>query len=60
MEEHKKELAPHIFGGLNDKEAATHTCMWDMVLSFVKAVPTAWNYIDVRKAIIPRLLALLR
>ncbi len=34
--------------------------MWDMVLSFVKAVPTAWNYVDVRKAIIPRLLVLLR
>lgn len=60
VEQHKKQLAPQLFGGLNDKDALTHACMWDMVLSFVKAVPTAWNYVDVQKAIIPRLLALLR
>ena len=60
FEEKIKQLAPQILGALNDKDPVTHASMWDMVLSFVKAYPTAWKYVDVRNAVVPRLLALLR
>ncbi len=60
LKEQIKQLAPQILGALNDKEPAAHASMWDMVLSFLKAYPTAWRYVDVQKAIVPRLAALLR
>lgn len=60
MEEKVKQLAPQILGALNDKDPVTHASLWDMVLSFVKAYPTAWNYVNVRNTVVPWLLALLR
>ena len=37
-----------------------HPAMWDMLLSFGRAYPEAWAAINMRKVVLPRLMALLR
>lgn len=34
--------------------------MWEMVLAFIKAYPSAWGHVNLHKAVLPRLCALLR
>jgi hypothetical protein len=60
FEGHLVEVALQVLGSLGDKDAAAHSPMWDMVLSFAKAYPAGWNAADVRRAVMPRLMALLR
>ncbi len=54
------QLAPMILGSIDEKDAAVHPAMWDMLLSFVRSHPAAWGAVNARKAILPRLMALLR
>jgi len=54
------QLAPQILGFIDEKDAAVHPAMWDMLLSFGRAYPTAWSAVNARKAVLPRLMALLR
>ena len=54
------QLAPLILGSIDEKDAAVHPAMWDMLLSFARAHPPAWGAVNARKAILPRLMALLR
>jgi hypothetical protein len=54
------QLAPLILGSIDEKDAAVHPAMWDMLLSFARAHPAAWGAVNARKAVLPRLMALLR
>ena len=54
------QLAPQILGFINEKDAAVHPAMWDMMLSFVRAYSGAWSSVNARKVVLPRLTALLR
>ena len=42
------------------QQRSVHSSMWEMVLAFMKAHPPAWDVIDIRKAVLPRLLPFLR
>ena len=55
-----QQIAPQILGFVHEKDAAVHPAMWDMLLSFGRAYPEAWAAINVRKVVLPRLMALLR
>ena len=52
--------APLVLGVFQEQHASAHPNMWEMVLAFVKAYPSAWHAVDTRKAVLPRLLAFLR
>ena len=52
--------APLVLGVFQEQHAPSHTNMWEMLLAFVKAYPAAWHAVDMRKAVLPRLLAFLR
>eukprot|EP00887_Chlorella_sp_A99_P002776 scaffold6.g2776.t1 len=52
--------APAVLGAVGECEGANHAAMWDMVLAFAGAHPSAWAAVDLRKAFLPRLWALLR
>lgn len=52
--------APLVLGAFQEQHAAAHPNMWEMVLAFVTAYPSAWHAVDMRKAVLPRLLAFLR
>ena len=54
------EGAPVILGALSDKDPSNHPSMWDAILSFAKAYPLAWGHVNMAKAFLPRLWALLR
>ena len=49
-----------VLGAFQEQHAGAHPNMWEMVLAFVKAYPSAWHAVDMRKAVLPRLLAFLR
>lgn len=51
---------PLVLGVFHEQHAGAHPNMWDMVLAFGKAYPSAWHMVDMRKAVLPRLLAFLR
>ena len=55
-----QQIAPQVLGFVDEKDAAVHPAMWDMLLSFGRAYPEAWAAINVRKVVLPRLMALLR
>ena len=55
-----QQIAPQILGFVDEKDAAVHPAMWDMLLSFGRAYPAAWAAINLRKVVLPRLMALLR
>lgn len=57
---HMQAAAPLVLGAFQEQQAASHAAMWEMVLAFVKAHPTAWHSVDMRKAVLPRLLTFLR
>ena len=52
--------APLVLGAFQEQQAAAHSAMWEMVLAFAKAHPSAWHALDMRKAVLPRLLSFLR
>lgn len=54
------EASPFILGAFSDVAAETHAALWDMVLSYSRALPAAWHAVNARKAVLPRLLAFLR
>ncbi len=49
-----------VLGALSDKDPSNHSSTWDAILSFAKAYPQAWDHINMAKAFLPRLWALLR
>ena len=55
-----QQIAPQTLGSIDEKDAAVHPAMWDMLLSFGRAYSGAWAAINVRKVVLPRLMALLR
>ena len=54
------EAAPAVLGAFADKDPSTHSELWGMVLSYSQAFPSAWRAVDMRKGILPKLLAFLR
>lgn len=52
--------APLVLGVFHEQHAGAHPDMWDMVLAFGKVYPSAWHVVDMRKAVLPRLLAFLK
>ena len=52
--------ASTILGCLGDKEPGNHASMWGMVLSFAKSHPDSFQYVNIQKAVMPKLLSLLR
>ena len=55
------ESAPHILGAFSDTSAPdTHAALWEMVLSFSRAVPSSWHAVNARKGVLPKLCAFLR
>ena len=60
LEKHMQAAAALVLGVFQEQHAGAHPNMWEMVLAFVKAYPSAWHAVDMRKAVLPRLLAFLR
>lgn len=60
VEKHMHTAAALVLGAFQEQHAGAHPNMWDMVLAFVTAYPSAWHDVDMRKAVLPRLLAFLR
>ena len=60
LEKHMQAAAALVLGAFQEQHAGAHLNMWEMVLAFVKAYPSAWHAVDMRKAVLPRLLAFLR
>ncbi len=60
LEKHMQAAAALASGAFQEQHAGAHPNMWEMVLAFVKAYPSAWHAVDMRKAVLPRLLAFLR
>ena len=60
LEKHMQAAAALVLGAFQEQHPGAHPNMWEMVLAFVKAYPSAWHAVDMRKAVLPRLLALLR
>lgn len=54
------ESAPLVLGSFGDKDPGGHAALWEMVLAYLKAHPSAWQACDGRKAVLPRLWAFLR
>lgn len=54
------EGAPAVLGALGDRDPGCHAALWEMLLTFCRAFPGAWAGVDARKAVLPRLLSLLR
>lgn len=52
--------AAAVLGALGDKEPANHEAMWGMLLAYARAAPDSWGHINMQKAFLPRLWALLR
>ena len=52
--------APLVLGVFHEQHAGAHPNMWEMVLAFGKAYPSAWHVVDMRKAVLPKLLAFLK
>jgi hypothetical protein len=55
-----EQSASVILGSLSEKESSCHGDMWGMCLSYSKALPEAWTVVDAKKAVLPKLLSLLR
>lgn len=49
-----------VLGALGEREPGSHAAMWGMVLPFARAFPGSWAVANLRKAVLPRLHALLR
>eukprot|EP00124_Ichthyophonus_hoferi_P002522 Ihof_evm1s175 gene=Ihof_evmTU1s175 len=53
-------VAPNVFSFLEEKERGLHASMWAGVLSLVKDFPTAWAHANFRKAVFPKIRAVLK
>ncbi|GAQ92748.1 Zinc finger RING-type domain containing protein [Klebsormidium nitens] len=60
IRENLSAVAPLILGSLTEREPAVHRAMWDMLLSFVRFFSGGWEFVNVRKAVLPGLWGLLR
>ena len=60
LEKHMQAAAPLILGVFHEQHAGAHPNMWDMVLAFGRTYPSAWHMVDMRKAVLPRLIAFLK
>jgi hypothetical protein len=49
-----------VIQGLSDKDAAAHNQMWECLLVFCRAFPSVLAEMDLSKAVLPRLLALVK
>lgn len=49
-----------VVQGLSDKDSAAHSQMWECVLIFCRAFPSALTALDLNKAVVPRLLTLVK
>ena len=49
-----------VVQGLSDKDSAAHSQMWECVLIFCRAFPSALAAMDLNKAVVPRLLTLVK
>lgn len=54
------EAAPAVLGALGDREPSNHPAVWEALLSFARAYPAGWASVNLHKAVLPRLWALLR
>ncbi|GAX79187.1 hypothetical protein CEUSTIGMA_g6627.t1 [Chlamydomonas eustigma] len=55
-----EEAVVAVLGAFQEQEASIHGSMWEMVLTFLKAYPSAWSHTHVRKVFLPRLRAFLK
>lgn len=49
-----------VLGSFQEKDPTCHFSMWDMLLSFTRKFPDAWNAAPLQKVILPRLWCFLR
>ncbi|MEW5314556.1 MAG: hypothetical protein WDW38_006042 [Sanguina aurantia] len=54
------EAAAAVLATLQERDPGAHPEMWELLLTFVQAVPDCWQHANLRKAVLPRLYALLR
>ncbi|KAK9814763.1 hypothetical protein WJX72_011133 [[Myrmecia] bisecta] len=54
------DLGALVLGSFSDKDAGNHGAMWEMVLTYVRLRPDAWQAPHVQKMVLPRLHAFLR
>ena len=55
-----RAAAPAVLGAVGEREPGCHPEMWEAVLAFARAHPSAWAGINLQKAFLPRLWVLLR
>jgi hypothetical protein len=55
-----KVAGPAVMQGLSDKDAAAHSQMWECLLVFCRAFPSALEAMDLSKAVLPRLFTLVK
>ncbi|KAK9831453.1 hypothetical protein WJX81_006515 [Elliptochloris bilobata] len=60
LEGAQAEAAPAVLGALGERDPGCHAALWEMLFTFCRAFPGAWAAVDARKAVLPRLLSLLR
>ncbi len=52
--------APLVLGAFADKHGPNHGAMWEMVLTYCRRFPGAWDAVDTQKMVVPRLTSFLR
>ena len=52
--------APLVLGALSEKHPPNHGPLWEMLLTYCRALPGAWDHVDFAKLVLPRLTAFLR
>eukprot|EP01132_Coremiostelium_polycephalum_P004030 gene4030-5044_t len=61
VEKNLKNLSSKILGIFSEKDPSTHLYMWDAIISFLKRYgDRAWQFVDARKHVLPRLWAIMR
>lgn len=52
--------APLVLGALSEQHTPNHGALWEMLLTYCRALPDAWAHVDFAKMVLPRLTAFLR
>ena len=52
--------SPLVLGAFADKHGPNHGELWEMMLTYCRAFPAAWDAVDVPKVVLPRLTSFLR